>query len=268
MKTARTRKNLIYGWNAEYYFRKPFIQPRSHMDQPVEIFVLSLLSLALDCVDVALCTGLHICGVSFVSVNMHREFESWVHAHQHVSENELAVAANPYTHKRFIADAITKRVFGTHVNVPQCADHAAIDLDAALRTLQYATGRIRDVAALADGRSNAELELLSHCDLDLSVFARGSEDTDPLDTAFRSNNRELFLTGILTGLGEISVFRELMSFAEQRFDVFLCEMNMVRRNLDEEWLLLLCVQYARDVRAAQRTQRFARHHALLIGGHD
>ncbi len=62
-------------------------------------------------------------------------------------------------------------------------------MNAAGRTLEYATGRVSNVAAFAYRRMNAELELLGHRDLDLCVFARGPEDTHALDTAFRSNNR-------------------------------------------------------------------------------
>ena len=42
----------------------------------------------------------------------------------------------------------------------------------------------------------------------------------------------------------------------------------MRRDLDEKRLLLLRFQHARDVGAAQRPQRLARHHALLVGRHD
>src|SRR5262249_18705474 len=145
------------------------------------------------------CAGLHVRGVSLVGVDVHGEFEIRVHAHQHVSENQFAVAPDPHAHKGFIADSITKRLFRTHVNVPQRADHSAVDLNTAFPTLQYATGRIRDVSAFADGRMNAELELFGHCDLDLCVFAHGSKNANTLNPTFRPNNRKLFLTGILTG---------------------------------------------------------------------
>ena len=84
--------------------------------------------------------------------------------------------------------------------MPQCANHSAIDLDAAVRTFQHATGRVRDVAAFADRRMNAQLELLGHRDLDLRVFARGPKDADALNATFRSDNRQLLLTGVLAGL--------------------------------------------------------------------
>ena len=86
---------------------------------------------------------------------------------------------------------------------------------------------------------HAELELLGHRDLDLRIFARRPKDADALDAAFRSDDRELLLAGILAGLRKVGVFRELMPLAEQRLDVFLREMDVVRRNFDEKRLLLL-----------------------------
>ena len=97
---------------------------------------------------------------------------------------------------------------------------------------------------------NAELELLGHRDLDLRVLSGRPENADALDAALRSDNRQLFLAGILAGLRKVGVFGELMSLAEQRLDVFLREMNVMRRNLDEKRLLLLRFQHARDVGAA------------------
>ena len=53
---------------------------------------------------------------------------------------------------------------------------------------------------------------------------------------------ELFLAGVLAGLRKVGVFGELMSLAEQRLDVFLREMDVMCRNLDEKRLLLLRFQ--------------------------
>ena len=135
-------------------------------------------------------------------------------------------------------------------------------------TFERAAGRVGDVAALADRRMHAELELLGHRDLDLRVFPRRPEHAHAFDAAFRPDDGELFLAGILAGLRKVGVFGELMPLAEQRLDVFLREVNVMRRNFDEKRLLLLRFQHARDVGAAQRAQRLARHHALLVGGHD
>src|SRR5262249_55782946 len=156
--------------------------------------------------------------------------------HEHVAENKLAISRNAHAHERFIADSVTERIFRTHVNVPQRANNSAVDWDVPVRALQYATGRIGDVAAFAYWRMNAELELLGHRDLDLRVFARGSENTHAFDATFRSDDRELLFASILTGLRKIRVFGELMSLAEQRLNVILGEVNVVGRDLDQKRL--------------------------------
>ena len=78
----------------------------------------------------------------------------------------------------------------------------------------------------------------------------GPEHADALDAALRPDDGELFLAGILAGLREVGVFGQLMARAEQRLDVLLREMNVMRGNLDEKRLLLLRLQHARDVGAA------------------
>ena len=96
----------------------------------------------------------------------------------------------------------------------------------------------------------------------------GPEHAHALDAALRPDDGELFLAGKLAGLREVGVVGELMALAEQRLDVFLREVDVVGRDLDEKRLLLLRFQHARDVGAAQRAQRLARHHAFLVRRHD
>ena len=93
------------------------------------------------------------------------------------------------------------------------------------------------------GRMHAELELLGHRDLDLRVFPRRPEHAHALDAAFRPDDGELLLAGILAGLRKVGVFRELVALAEQRLDVLLREMDVMRRDLDEERLLLLRLEH-------------------------
>src|SRR5262249_20123821 len=108
------------------------------------------------------------------------------------------------------------------------ADHSFVDLHAASGTFQSAARRVGNIAAFTDRRSNTELELFGHRDFDLRVLARRTEDPDAFDIPFRSDDRELFLASVLPRLREIRVFGQLMTFAEQCFDVLLSHMNVVR----------------------------------------
>src|SRR5262249_6371989 len=150
----------------------------------------------------------------------------------------------------FVTHPIPKGVLGRHVDVPQRADDAALHLHAAGWTFKYAAGRVGDVAALANGRMQTELELLGHGDLYLRVFAGWPEHADAFDASFGADDGELLFAGVLAGLREVGVLGELVAFAEQGFDVFLCEVDMMRGNLDGERLLLLRFQHTCNVRAA------------------
>ena len=97
------------------------------------------------------------------------------------------------------------------------------------------------------GGCDAELELLGHRDLDLRVLARRPEHAHALDAALRPDDGELLLAGVLAGLRKVGVLGELMALAEQRLDVFLREVDVMRRDLDEKRLLLLRFEHARDV---------------------
>src|SRR5262245_34604914 len=59
-----------------------------------------------------------------------------------------------------------------------------------------------------------------------------------------------------------------MAFSEKGLNVRLLQVNVMRRNFDEKRLLLLCLEDASNVRAAQRAQRFTRHHPLFIRWDD
>src|SRR5690242_18353317 len=95
------------------------------------------------------------------------------------------------------------------------ADDPAFQFHGTGRAFKRATGSVRDIATLANRRMDAELELLGHRDLNLRIFARGTENPDALDSTFWSDDGQLFLAGVLAGLGEIGVFRELVAWTEE-----------------------------------------------------
>src|SRR5262245_66118824 len=150
-------------------------------------------ALALDAFDKPLRAGLDVGRVGFVGVNVHGERKTQIHAHEHVAENQLPVAGYADAHDRLVAHAVAEGVLGRHVDVAKRADDTALELHAAGWALERATGCVRDVAALSNGGMHPELELLGHGDLDLRVFSRRPEHTDPLDAALRPDNVELFL---------------------------------------------------------------------------
>src|ERR1044071_8838938 len=133
------------------------------------------------------------------------------------------------------------------MDMAERADDAAFQRHAPGRAFQRATRSVRDVAALANRRMNSELELLGHGTLDLGIFASRSQDPNALDSAFWSDDGKLFLAGVLARLRKVGLFRQLVTWTEERFDVFLGEMNVMRRDLDQEGSLLLRLQRPHDV---------------------
>jgi hypothetical protein len=119
------------------------------------------------------------------------------------------------------------------VNVAQRADDASVERDTPGRAFEGAAGRVLDVAALADGRVHAELELFGHRDLDLRDLAGRPEHAHALDAPLRAGDRELLLARILAGLRQVGVLRQVTPLAEQHLDVLLREVDVVRRHLDE-----------------------------------
>ena len=148
------------------------------------------------------------------------------------------------------------------------ADDAAVERDAAGRAFERAAGRVPEVAGLADGRVDAELELLGHRDLHLRGLARRTQHAHAFDPALRPDDGELFLAGELAGLGEVALAGELVALTEERLDMFLAQMDVVGGDLEEERLGLLGLEHARQVGAAQRPQRLARDHPLLVRRDD
>src|SRR5262245_42917210 len=69
----------------------------------------------LDALDVSSRAGLDVGGVRLVRVDVHGQREVRVHAHQHVAEDQFAVAGDPHAHDRFVAHprTTTPRAYGS-----------------------------------------------------------------------------------------------------------------------------------------------------------
>src|SRR5262249_16808818 len=76
-----------------------------------EIFLIRS-SFALNSVDKSLCAFCtNVRGVGFVGVNVHGELETRIDPDQHVTEDELAISRYADAHERFVAHAISERIF-------------------------------------------------------------------------------------------------------------------------------------------------------------
>ncbi len=64
------------------------------------------------------------------------------------------------------------------------------------------------------------------------------------------------------------MLRQLMARAKERLDVFLREVDVMRGDLDENRLFPVRLQHVGEIRAAQRAQRLAGDHPLLVRRHN
>ena len=96
----------------------------------------------------------------------------------------------------------------------------------------------------------------------------GPSTRTALDAAFGPDDRELLLTRIRAGLREVAVPGQLMACTKQGLDVLLREVNMMRGDFDEKRVASVRFRYAFEVGTAQRAQRLAGNHLLLICRHD
>ena len=64
----------------------------------VGIFLPSVQAFTLYPLNKPLRAGLHIGGVGFVRIDVHREGEARVHSHEHVTKDQLSISGDPHAH--------------------------------------------------------------------------------------------------------------------------------------------------------------------------
>src|SRR3954467_8320944 len=82
--------------------------------------------------DVTLRAGLHTGCVGLVRVDVHGESKTWIHTHEDISENKFAITFDPNAHGRFVANSISQRIGGSHMDMAQSANHSTLQLHAAV----------------------------------------------------------------------------------------------------------------------------------------
>ena len=145
--------------------------------------------------------------------------------------------------------------------------NAAFDDRAAERAFQRDAGGAGKVPGLADWRLDAELELLGHGDLDLSLLARRAEDPNFGNATLGTDQMNLLFAGELAWLGEFMHWRQLVAGAEQLFDISLREMYVVGGDLDRD-RCIFSLGGQQQLVALDGTQRLPGNQTLVIVGDD
>ena len=122
-----------------------------------------------------------------------------------------------------------------HVDVSHCPDDALGQFDHALGADEHAAGRPLDVARDADRKVDAEGDAVGEGELDLGVAAAGAEDADfGQHPAAGADDGDGLFCGEVAGLVEVLLDFQLRAWAEEDFEVFLREVHVPGRDVDDQ----------------------------------
>ena len=112
------------------------------------------------------------------------------------------------------------------MNMPLSGNHTLLKLKFTLGTDELHAGGAGNVATLAHRRGYAERACVGQRDLNLRRAPYRPENRYVAKGVFRADHIDLFLACKLAGLGQHFFHRQLMSLAEQRFNLLGGEMHM------------------------------------------
>lgn len=171
-----------------------------------------------------------------VGVDVHGGDAAVVHAHDHIVEDQAALrAAEGDLDDLTVLDAHLLGVDVGDVDVPLGDDDALRQINLARGPDQLARAGAGQMAALADGRVDAERARVAAGELHLIGRAARAEDGDVLDRALRSDDGQSLMAGIDAGVGQVLARLQLVARAEQLLHGLLRQMDVARRCFNHEF---------------------------------
>ena len=171
-----------------------------------------------------------------VGVDVHGGDAAVVHAHDHIVEDQAALrAAEGDLDDLTVLDAHLLGVDVGDVDVPLGDDDALRQINLARGPDQLARAGAGQMAALADGRVDAERARVAAGELHLIGRAARAEDGDVLDRALRSDDGQALMAGIDAGVGQVLARLQLVARAEQLLHGLLRQMDVARRCFNHEF---------------------------------
>ena len=165
---------------------------------------------------------------------MHRKREFGADSHHDVVKNERAGGVELYLYDLLIGDAETLCILGSHMYVTLCYDAALGDLYLTCGADELHTGSSGNVAALADGRRDAERACVGKRKLDLVLRSFGSQHAGR-KAALGTDDSQLFVgRGKLTGLAQHLLGRENSALAVKNGNSFMRQVDMPRGGFDDK----------------------------------
>ncbi len=105
-------------------------------------------------------------------------------------------------------------------------DDALAQLDLALRPDQLTCAGALDVAALADGRVDAEVAGIGGGELDLIGLAHGAEDGDVGLLTLGADDGQALVAGELAGVGQVLALGQLIALTKQLLHCLLRQVDV------------------------------------------
>ena len=203
-------------------------------------------------------------GLGFVGVDVHRGRAADVHADDDVVEDQLAaLAAAGDADDLLILDAHGRGVLLADVQVALGDDDALAQLDLALRPDQLTCAGALDVAALADGRIDAEVAGIGGGELDLIGLAHGAENGDVGLLTLGADDGQALVAGELAGVGQVLALGQLIALTKQLFHRLLRQVDGADVSTIKDIVItpslfvFLCRAAAFSVRAARQSVSFS-----------
>ena len=144
--------------------------------------------------------GLDARRVCLVGIEVQVEDRARRHANDHITELELAVAADLDPDEVVIVDPEPVRIVGAHVDMAPRDDRAVRQRQHAARTAQLQARCALQVTGFAHGRRHTELDGIGACELDLGLGAEWADDRDMIELALGPDDIDRLDGDVLTGL--------------------------------------------------------------------
>ena len=157
---------------------------------------------------------------------MHRGGEIAAHAHDHVVKNQRPGGVQTHRDDFLVGQTEGGGFVRRQMNVALGGDDALRKRKLARGADQLHARGVRNVAALAHRGGDAQRARVGQRDLHLRRFPLGAENRYVADGVFGADDVHLFLAGKLAGLGQHFLHRQLVSLAEQRFNLFCGKVYM------------------------------------------
>ena len=170
---------------------------------------------------------------------MHSQGIAVRHTHHHIAKGQVTAIGrgNLYANDLAILQAHTLCVCRSGVDMALGSDHALGQLHLTGRAHQLAGAGTGNIAALPHRRGHADGAGVRQAQLHLGGLTHRAQDRHSRELALGTYHAHALVAGILAGLGQHFLHRQLIALAEQGLQICLAQMYMAGRNLNSHLIV-------------------------------